>query len=107
MTKQASFTAPDSERERIAREGMYPPDMESDACVVGMVAAIDGKPSRRVVTSAIDALQAVWHRGAVDADGQTGHRAGIHRDLPVAFFAPATARSGPRPGPTHPASGPI
>ena len=56
------MTASAQERARIAREGMYRPDMESDACGVGLVAATDGKPNRRVVQSAIDALKAVWHR---------------------------------------------
>ena len=60
----------DSERIRLASEGMYRPEFESDACGVGLVAATDGTPSRRVVQSAIDALKAVWHRGAVDADGK-------------------------------------
>ena len=45
-----------SERERLAREGMYRPEFEGDACGVGLVAATDGKASRRVVTAAIDAL---------------------------------------------------
>jgi glutamate synthase (NADPH/NADH) large chain len=89
-----------AERERMAREGMYRPDMESDACGVGLIAAIDGAPSRRVVVAAIDALKAVWHRGAVDADGKTGDGAGIHIELPTAFFEEAIERSGhvPRPG---------
>ncbi|WP_439491736.1 glutamate synthase central domain-containing protein, partial [Blastomonas fulva] len=82
------------EHERLAREGMYRPDYESDACGVGLVAATDGKPSRRVVESAIDALKAVWHRGAVDADGKTGDGAGLHVDLPVRFFDDAIADSG-------------
>ncbi|MGE3744976.1 MAG: glutamate synthase large subunit, partial [Sphingomonadaceae bacterium] len=85
------------QRERLAREGMYRPDLESDACGVGLVAATDGKPSRRVVTAAIDALKAVWHRGAVDADGKTGDGAGIHVDLPVRFFDDAIEASGHRP----------
>jgi len=83
-----------AERERLAREGMYRPEFESDACGVGLVAATDGKPSRRVVESAIDALKAVWHRGAVDADGKTGDGAGLHVDLPVRFFDDAIADSG-------------
>src|SRR3546814_10119068 len=74
------------QRARLAREGMYRPEFESDACGVGLVAATDGRASRRVVQSAIDALKAVWHRGAVDADGQTGDGAGLHLDLPTAFF---------------------
>ena len=87
----------ESERLRLATEGMYRPEYEGDACGVGMVAATDGKPSRRVVQSAIDALRAVWHRGAVDADGKTGDGAGIHVDLPHRFFDDAIAASGHKP----------
>ena len=85
---------PTPEHERLANEGMYRPEFESDACGVGLVAATDGKPSRRVVSSAIDALKAVWHRGAVDADGMTGDGAGLHVDLPARFFDDAIADSG-------------
>src|SRR3546814_15348395 len=56
-----------------------------DACGVGFIASIDGKPRREVVTAAIAALQAVWHRGAVDADGKTGDGAGIHLAIPLDF----------------------
>ena len=51
-----------------------------------LVAAIDGKPRREVVRGAIEALKAVWHRGAVDADGKTGDGAGIHVQIPQDFF---------------------
>ncbi len=85
-----------SQRARLAREGMYRPEFESDACGVGLVAATDGQPSRRVVQSAIDALKAVWHRGAVDADGKTGDGAGLHVDLPIKFFDEAIQVSGHR-----------
>ncbi|MBK5264715.1 MAG: glutamate synthase large subunit, partial [Alphaproteobacteria bacterium] len=95
----------ETERLRIAREGMYRPEFEGDACGVGLVAATDGKPSRRVVASAIDALKAVWHRGAVDADGKTGDGAGLHVDLPVRFFDDAIADSGHKPMPNRLAVG--
>ncbi|MCB2013728.1 MAG: glutamate synthase large subunit [Sphingobium sp.] len=97
----------ETERLRIAEEGMYRPEFESDACGVGLVAATDGKASRRVVVSAIDALKAVWHRGAVDADGKTGDGAGIHVDLPVRFFDDAIAASGHKPLPNRLAVGMI
>nr|WP_157082337.1 glutamate synthase large subunit [Sphingomonas pruni] len=84
------------QRARLAAEGMYRPEFESDACGVGLVAATDGQPSRRVVQSAIDALKAVWHRGAVDADGKTGDGAGLHIDLPMTFFDEAIQASGHR-----------
>ena len=76
----------------LAEHGMYRPEFEGDACGVGLVAATDGTPSRRVVQSAIDALKAVWHRGAVDADGKTGDGAGIHVEIPQDFFAEVVKR---------------
>ncbi|WP_448585353.1 glutamate synthase large subunit [Thermaurantiacus sp.] len=92
------MSPPDIERTRarLAAEGMYRPEFEGEACGVGLVAAIDGRPSRRVVEAGIEALRSVWHRGAVDADGKTGDGAGIHIDLPVAFFHEAIARAGQR-----------
>ena len=107
MMSDTNFTASPQERARIAAEGMYHPEMEGDACGVGLVAATDGKPSRRVVASAIDALKAVWHRGAVDADGKTGDGAGIHVDLPVRFFDDAIADGGHKPLPNRLAVGMI
>jgi glutamate synthase (NADPH/NADH) large chain len=74
----------------------YSPDQEHDACGVGFVAAIDGKPRREVVLRAIEALKSVWHRGAVDADGKTGDGAGIHLQVPQDFFREAVERAGRR-----------
>ncbi|MBV8972620.1 MAG: glutamate synthase large subunit [Sphingomonadaceae bacterium] len=96
-----------AERARVAAYGMYRPEMESDACGVGLVAAIDGTASRRVVTAAIDALKAVWHRGAVDADGKTGDGAGIHVELPHGFFDEHIARAGHAPKPNRLAVGQV
>ncbi|MGA7710914.1 MAG: glutamate synthase large subunit [Rhizomicrobium sp.] len=72
----------------------YAPDQEHDACGVGLVAAIDGKPRREVVVRAIEALKAVWHRGAVDADGKTGDGAGIHISVPQDFFRAQVEQTG-------------
>ena len=93
------------QRAHLAEHGMYRPEFESDACGVGLVAATDGRPSRRVVQSAIDALRAVWHRGAVDADGKTGDGAGLHLDLPVGFFDDCVAAAGHKPKPNRLAVG--
>ncbi|MDD2876109.1 MAG: glutamate synthase large subunit [Acidiphilium sp.] len=76
--------------------GSYDPSQEHDACGVGLVAALDGKKRRDVVVAGIDALKAVWHRGAVDADGKTGDGAGIHVEIPQDFFADAVERGGDR-----------
>ena len=72
----------------------YRPQDEHANCGVGLVAALDGKPRRDVVQAGIDALKAVWHRGAVDADGKTGDGAGIHIEIPQDFFADAIQRGG-------------
>jgi glutamate synthase (NADPH/NADH) large chain len=84
---------------RLAAAGLYDPAEEHDACGVGFVAAIDGRPRREVVTLAIEALKAVWHRGAVDADGKTGDGAGIHVEVPQDFFREHVKDTGHRPRP--------
>lgn len=75
-----------AEAARLTRDGLYDPANEHDACGVGMIVSLDGKKSRRVVEAGIQALKAVWHRGAVDADGKTGDGAGIHVEIPQDFF---------------------
>ncbi|NWH08141.1 MAG: glutamate synthase large subunit [Alphaproteobacteria bacterium] len=79
---------------RLEAAHSYSPDQEHDACGVGLIAAIDGKPRREVVEAAISALKSVWHRGAVDADGKTGDGAGIHVQIPRAFFEDCVGRTG-------------
>ena len=83
-----------AEAERLDAEGMYDPAFEHDACGVGFVAALDGKPRRDVVVAGVDALKAVWHRGAVDADGKTGDGAGIQVQIPQGFFKEHVERTG-------------
>ncbi len=85
------------EKKRLTKFGLYNPDHEHDACGVGAVVAIDGKPRRQVVEAGIDALKAVWHRGAVGGDGKTGDGAGIHVEIPQDFFKTHIARTGHKP----------
>ena len=59
---------------------------DHDACGVGFIASTNGKSRRDVVTNGINALKAVWHRGAVDADGRTGDGAGLHIEFNKDFF---------------------
>ncbi len=89
------FLAAWEKNKDILRE-TYQPEMEHDACGVGLVAALDGKKRRDIVQAGIDALKAVWHRGAVDADGKTGDGAGIHIEIPQDFFGAEVKRGGDR-----------
>ena len=70
----------------LTKNHVYSKEMEHDACGVGLIASTEGKKSRKVVEYGIEALKAVWHRGAVDADGKTGDGAGIHLEIPKDFF---------------------
>ncbi len=78
--------AEETKRAWMAENSLYKADDEHASCGVGLVVAIDGTPSRGVVEKGIAALQAVWHRGAVDADGKTGDGAGIHVQIPIQLF---------------------
>ena len=84
-------------RKWMAENGLYAEDHERSSCGVGLVVSIDGRSSRRVVEIGINALKAVWHRGAVDADGKTGDGAGIHVQIPVPFFHDQVRRTGHEP----------
>ena len=65
----------------------YDKEMEHDACGVGMIATTDGKKkTRKIVEYGIEALKAIWHRGAVDADGKSGDGAGIQIEIAPDFL---------------------
>ncbi len=88
----------EAERRRwMAENSLYTEDSEHASCGVGLVVSVDGKKSRKVVENGIEALKAVWHRGAVDADGKTGDGAGIHVQIPVPFFYDQVERTGHAP----------
>ena len=79
---------------KLTEAGAYYPSLEHDACGVGLVASTEGKKSRKIVEFGIQALKAVWHRGAVDADGKTGDGAGIQIEIPADFYKERIAFAG-------------
>jgi glutamate synthase (ferredoxin) len=67
---------------------------ERDACGIGFVADVHGRPSRAILDAALCGLERLRHRGAVAADARTGDGAGVLLPLPEGFFAdPETGRS--------------
>ncbi|MCK8484529.1 glutamate synthase large subunit [Aliiroseovarius sp. S2029] len=87
----------EAKRKFMAEHSLYREEDEHSSCGVGLVVSVEGKPSRDVVEAGIAALKAIWHRGAVDADGKTGDGAGIHIQIPVPFFYDQIRRTGHEP----------
>ncbi|MFV1462759.1 glutamate synthase large subunit [Phaeobacter sp. JH20_36] len=89
--------AEEAKRQWMAENGLYAEEEEHSSCGVGLVVSVNGKRSRKVVEAGINALKAIWHRGAVDADGMTGDGAGIHVQIPAPFFYDQVRRTGHEP----------
>ncbi|MEP6663042.1 MAG: glutamate synthase subunit alpha, partial [Verrucomicrobiota bacterium] len=70
-----------------ARQGLYDPAFEHDACGVGFIAHIKGKKSHQIVRDALQILLNLDHRGAVGCDPCTGDGAGILLQMPHKFFS--------------------
>ncbi len=69
-----------------AASGLYDPRYEHDACGVGFVAALNGRPSHAIVRHGIQLLLNLVHRGASGCDPLTGDGAGLLIQMPHAFF---------------------
>lgn len=66
--------------------GLYNPDFEHESCGVGFVANVKGEKTHEIVTSGIEILEKLKHRGAVGGDSKTGDGAGIMTQIPDAFL---------------------
>ncbi|KAJ1681605.1 hypothetical protein LUZ63_023185 [Rhynchospora breviuscula] len=69
-----------------ARQGMYDPAFEKDACGLAMVATLRGEPGHDIIDLALTALRNLEHRGAIGSDAGTGDGAGILTQMPDAFL---------------------
>jgi glutamate synthase (NADPH/NADH) large chain len=67
-------------------QGLYDSRFEHDACGVGFIADLTGRPGHDVVSKALTALCNLEHRGAEGGDPGTGDGAGILTQIPDAFF---------------------
>ena len=69
------------------RQGLYDPRHEHDACGIGFVADIKGRPSHKIVQQGLEVLVNLTHRGACGCDPDTGDGAGLLIQMPHEFFA--------------------
>ena len=60
-----------------------------DNCGFGLIASIDGKKSRKIITDSINALFSMTHRGGIGADGKTGDGCGLLVDINKSFYKTA------------------
>ncbi|CAH2075571.1 unnamed protein product, partial [Iphiclides podalirius] len=69
-----------------AKQGLYDPQNEHEACGVGFVVAIDGKRSHKIVRDAEVLAKRMEHRGACACDNDTGDGAGVLTAIPHQFY---------------------
>ncbi len=74
--------------------GLYESRREHDACGVGAVVNIDGRPEHRIMELGNRVVLNLQHRGAAGGDDRTGDGAGILFQVPHAFFAAEADRLG-------------
>ncbi|CAN5663462.1 glutamate synthase large subunit [soil metagenome] len=75
-------------------QGLYDPSNEHDACGVGFVAHIKGRPSHGIVRQALQILINLQHRGACGCEVNTGDGAGILIQMPDRFLRAEAAKLG-------------
>ncbi len=77
-----------------AKQGLYDPWFEHDACGVGFVVNIKGKASNEIVRQGLQVLLNLSHRGACGSEANTGDGAGVLIQMPDKFLRKATAHAG-------------
>ncbi len=67
-------------------QGLYDKRFEHDACGIGAVVDISGRPDHAILEYGRDVLKNLRHRGAASADNVTGDGAGILLQIPHELF---------------------
>ena len=67
-------------------QGLYDSSFEHDACGVALVATLNRKPTHEIVSSGLEALRNLEHRGASGSEPDSGDGAGILIQIPDEFF---------------------
>ena len=71
------------------KQGLYDSSFEHDACGVALVATLNKKPTHEIVSSGLEALRNLEHRGASGSEPDSGDGAGILIQIPDDFFKSA------------------
>ncbi len=87
------MSQPNPSTGRPAKQGLYDPWFEHDACGVGFVVDMKGRRTHRILQQGLQVLKNLDHRGASGAEVNTGDGAGILLQMPHKFFAEVTKKS--------------
>ncbi len=74
-----------------AKQGLYDPQFEHDACGVGFIVHMKGEPSHAIVEQALTILCNLEHRGACGFETNTGDGAGLLMQVPHKFMQKVAA----------------
>jgi len=74
-----------------AKQGLYDPQFEHDACGVGFIVHMKGNKSHEIVEQALTILLNLDHRGACGCEPNTGDGAGLLMQVPHKFLKKVTA----------------
>jgi glutamate synthase (NADPH/NADH) large chain len=94
MSRPVAAPATADEIAALARDGLYDPTAEHDACGVGFVAHIKGLKAHSIIEQGLKILENLDHRGAVGADKLMGDGAGILIQIPDDYYRAELAVSG-------------
>ncbi len=93
MSSSSSTSSRPSPQGLPAKQGLYDPFFEHDACGVGFVVDMKGRKTHRIVEQAVEVLVNLDHRGAAGSEVNTGDGAGILVQIPHKFFTAACAKA--------------
>jgi glutamate synthase (ferredoxin) len=77
-----------------ARQGLYDPRFEREACGVGFVVNVKGRKSHAIIQQALEVLLNLDHRGACGCEANTGDGAGILIQTPHEFLKLVASEGG-------------
>ncbi len=66
--------------------GLYRPEDVRDNCGFGLIAHMRGEPSHQLMSTAIESLTCMTHRGGIASDGKTGDGCGLLFKKPDSFL---------------------
>ncbi|MAY71520.1 MAG: glutamate synthase large subunit, partial [Halomonas sp.] len=73
--------------------GLHQPGEFRDNCGFGLIAHMEGQASHELLSTAIESLTCMTHRGGIAADGKTGDGCGLLLKMPDGFMRHAAKES--------------